>query len=68
MTLTKRQTRILTMLSEGKLQKEIASAIGVRESTLKCYLMRLRARFGASNLTQLVVFFVSLRCAPKRGH
>jgi DNA-binding NarL/FixJ family response regulator len=57
-SLTDLQRKILTLLSEGKLHKEIAGRCGISVRTVQAYIVRLRAKYGASNQTKLVVLFV----------
>jgi DNA-binding NarL/FixJ family response regulator len=57
-TLTSKQTRILELLCEGKVHKEIADVMTLSTRTVQHYVERLKIKFGARNTTQLVVFFV----------
>lgn len=52
--LTRRQVEILQCCAEGMMDKEIASALGVTESTIKGHLYRIRRRLGARNTTHAV--------------
>jgi DNA-binding NarL/FixJ family response regulator len=56
--LTARQTQFLTLLSEGKLHKEIAEAMAISPHGVRHWVDRMKKKFSASNPTQLVVFFV----------
>jgi DNA-binding NarL/FixJ family response regulator len=52
--LTARQLEILPLLAEGLANKEIASALGVTEGTVKQHLKDLFKRLAARNRTQAV--------------
>lgn len=51
-TLTPKQFRILMMLTEGNLNKQMADGIGVSEATIKAHLTEVYKKLGVSNRTQ----------------
>lgn len=53
-TLTGQEKRILTLMAEGRLCKEIAAEMNLTEQTIKWYRMRLRAKFNASTSSELI--------------
>jgi DNA-binding NarL/FixJ family response regulator len=54
-TLTPQQFRVLTMLSAGLLNKQIAYELGVSEATIKAHMTAIMQKLGATNRTQAVV-------------
>jgi DNA-binding NarL/FixJ family response regulator len=54
-TLTPQQFRVLTMLSSGLLNKQIAWELGVSEATIKAHMTAIMQKLGATNRTQAVV-------------
>lgn len=53
--LTPQQFRVLTMLSAGLLNKQIAWELGVSEATVKAHMTAIMHKLGANNRTQAVV-------------
>lgn len=53
--LTPQQFRVLTMLGEGLLNKQIAWEMGVSEATVKAHMTAVMRKLGASNRTQVLV-------------
>ncbi|HEU0307600.1 MAG TPA: LuxR C-terminal-related transcriptional regulator, partial [Lysobacter sp.] len=51
-TLTPQQMRVLMMLSEGLLNKQIADRLDVQERTVKAHLTAIFDRLGVRNRTQ----------------
>ncbi len=54
-SLTPQQFRVLSMLSAGLLNKQIAYELGVSEATIKAHMTAIMQKLGASNRTQAVV-------------
>ena len=54
-SLTPQQFRVLTMLSAGLLNKQIAWELGVSEATVKAHMTAIMQKLGATNRTQAVV-------------
>ncbi len=54
-SLTPQQFRVLTMLSSGLLNKQIAWELGVSEATVKAHMTAIMQKLGVTNRTQAVV-------------
>lgn len=54
-TLTPHQFRVLMMLGEGLLNKQIAYELGVSEATIKAHITAIFRKMGVSNRTQAVL-------------
>lgn len=54
--LTRRQSQIVSLLAQGLKNKEIASALGISESTVKAYLYTLFEKVGAKDRFELALF------------
>ncbi|MEN3395454.1 response regulator transcription factor [Brucella melitensis] len=54
-TLTPQQTRVLTMLAEGLLNKQIAFELGVSEATVKAHVSAVLQKLGVDSRTQAVI-------------
>jgi DNA-binding NarL/FixJ family response regulator len=54
-TLTPQQVRVLMMLSEGLLNKQIAHALGVSEATVKAHVSAILQKLGVESRTQAVI-------------
>jgi len=54
-SLTPQQFRVLSMLSSGMLNKQIAFELGVSEATIKAHMTAIMQKLGATNRTQAVV-------------
>jgi DNA-binding CsgD family transcriptional regulator len=52
--LTDRETEVLTLLSKGFANKQIALALGISEHTVKFHVSSIYAKLGATNRTQAV--------------
>lgn len=59
-TLTPQQSRVLGMLAEGLLNKQIADRLGVQERTVKAHLTAIFERLGVRNRTQASVILREL--------
>jgi DNA-binding NarL/FixJ family response regulator len=64
-TLTPQQVRVLMMLSEGLLNKQIAYELGVSEATIKAHMTAILRKLGASNRTQAVLIAGKLAIDPE---
>lgn len=54
-TLTPQQVRVLAMLSEGLLNKQIAYELGVSEATVKAHVSAILDKLGVDSRTQAVI-------------
>ncbi len=54
-TLTPHQSRVLMLLSEGLLNKQIAHAMHVSEATIKAHVSAILHKLGVDNRTQAVI-------------
>jgi DNA-binding NarL/FixJ family response regulator len=54
-TLTPQQVRVLMMLSEGLLNKQIAYELGVAEATVKAHVSAILLKLGVDSRTQAVI-------------
>jgi len=54
-TLTPQQVRVLMMLSEGLLNKQIAYKLGVSEATIKAHVSAILQKLGVDSRTQAVI-------------
>jgi len=55
MTLTPGELRLLKLLAQGKLNKEIASELGIKEQTVKNALHVVYLKLGVLNRTSAVI-------------
>jgi DNA-binding NarL/FixJ family response regulator len=54
-SLTPQQVRVLMMLSEGLLNKQIAYGLGVSEATVKAHVSAILQKLGVESRTQAVI-------------
>ena len=54
-TLTPQQSRVLGMLAEGLLNKQIAYELGVSEATIKAHVSAVLQKLGVDSRTQAVI-------------
>ena len=54
-SLTPQQVRVLMMLSEGLLNKQIAYELGVSEATVKAHVSTILQKLGVESRTQAVI-------------
>jgi DNA-binding NarL/FixJ family response regulator len=54
-SLTPQQARVLTMVSKGLLNKQIAYALSVQEATIKKHMQVILQKFGVQTRTQVVI-------------
>src|SRR5690606_16905050 len=64
--LTPQQFRVLQMLCEGRLNKQIAYDLGVSEATIKAHVTAVLRKLGVSNRTQAVLMAGRLALDPDR--
>lgn len=64
-TLTPQQLRVLMMLSEGLLNKQIAHALSVSEATVKAHVSAVLQKLGVESRTQAVITAARIAGAPK---
>lgn len=62
--LTPQQFRVLMMLADGLLNKQIAYELSVSEATIKAHMTAILKKLGASNRTQAVVAAARLQLDP----
>jgi len=60
--ISKRESELITLVSQGLKNKEIATVLGVTEGTVKVYLSRLFGKIGARDRFELAL--IGLRNAP----
>lgn len=65
--LTGQQHRVLALVAEGRLNKQIADALGIQERTVKAHLTAIFERLGVRNRTQAGVLLRSLSPAIEGG-
>jgi DNA-binding NarL/FixJ family response regulator len=51
-SLSPQQFRVLELVAQGKLNKQIADALGIQERTVKAHLQAIFEKLGARNRTQ----------------
>jgi DNA-binding NarL/FixJ family response regulator len=54
-TLTPQQTRVLAMMAEGRLNKQIAYDLGVSEATIKAHVSAVLQKLDVDSRTQAVI-------------
>lgn len=54
-TLTPQQFRVMTMIAEGRLNKQIAWELSVSEATVKAHMTAIMRKLGVSNRTQVAL-------------
>jgi len=62
--LTPHQFRVLMMLADGLLNKQIAYELGVSEATVKAHMTSVMKKLGVSNRTQAVLAAARLQLEP----
>ncbi len=63
-TLTPQQFRVMTMLAEGLLNKQIAWELGVSEATIKAHMTAIMRKLGVNNRTQVALAANQLAMDP----
>ena len=65
-TLTPQQVRVLMMLSEGLLNKQIAYELNVSEATIKAHVTAILRKLGVHSRTQAVIAAQKLEIEPPK--
>jgi DNA-binding NarL/FixJ family response regulator len=63
-SLTPQQTRVLGMLADGLLNKQIAYELGVSEATIKAHVSAVLQKLGVDNRTQAVIMLGKIGGEP----
>lgn len=63
-TLTPQQTRVLSMLAEGLLNKQIAYELSVSEATIKAHVSAVLQKLGVDSRTQAVIRLARIGADP----
>ena len=63
-TLTPQQTRVLGMIGEGLLNKQIAYELGVSEATIKAHVSAILLKLHVDSRTQAVIQMAKIGAAP----
>ena len=63
-SLTPQQTRVLSMLAEGLLNKQIAYELGVSEATIKAHVSAVLHKLGVDSRTQAVILLSRISAEP----
>jgi DNA-binding NarL/FixJ family response regulator len=63
--LTPQQFRVMTMLAEGLLNKQIAWELGVSEATVKAHMTAIMRKLGVNNRTQVALIASQLAIEPE---
>ena len=66
-TLTPQQVRVLMMLSEGLLNKQIAYELAVSEATVKAHVSAILQKLGVDSRTQAVIAAARIGTAQRAG-
>lgn len=66
-TLTPQQTRVLGMLAEGLLNKQIAYELSVSEATVKAHVSAVLQKLGVDSRTQAVIRLSRISAEPLPG-
>lgn len=66
-SLTPQQFRVLGMLAEGQLNKQIAFALNVAEATVKAHMTAIFRKLGVRNRTQAVIQLRKLETRPSEN-
>lgn len=64
-SLTPQQTRVLGMLAEGLLNKQIAYELGVSEATIKAHVSAILQKLGVDSRTQAVILLAKISGEPR---
>jgi NarL family two-component system response regulator LiaR len=57
-TLTERETQVLSLLTRGKSNKEIANALRIAEDTVKSHVRHILSKLGVQSRTQAVILAI----------
>ena len=66
-SLTPQQTRVLGMLAEGLLNKQIAYELGVSEATIKAHVSAVLQKLGVDSRTQAVILLSRIGTDPAQA-
>ena len=66
-TLTPQQTRVLTMIAEGLLNKQIANELSVSEATIKAHVSAILQKLGVDSRTQAVIQLAKIGAEPAQA-
>ncbi|MBX3578602.1 MAG: response regulator transcription factor [Rhizobiaceae bacterium] len=64
-SLTPQQTRVLGMLAEGLLNKQIAFELSVSEATIKAHVSAVLQKLGVDSRTQAVILLAKIGAEPQ---
>ena len=64
LSLTPQQTRVLGMIAEGLLNKQIAYELGVSEATIKAHVSAILQKLGVDSRTQAVIMLSRIGADP----
>ena len=67
-TLTPQQTRVLAMIAEGLLNKQIAYELNVSEATIKAHVSAVLQKLGVDSRTQAVIRLSRIGVNPLSGN
>jgi len=56
--LTNRELQVVTLIVEGKLDKEIAKELSIEQSTVKSHLRGIKNKLGLRSKVQIAVWYV----------
>lgn len=59
--LTERQRDVLTLVAQGKTNRQIGEALGLTTGTVKCHIMHIIELLDAADRTQAAVYGVLLQ-------
>jgi DNA-binding NarL/FixJ family response regulator len=63
-SLTPQQTRVLAMIADGLLNKQIAYELGVSEATIKAHVSAILQKLGVDSRTQAVILLARIGAEP----
>jgi DNA-binding NarL/FixJ family response regulator len=66
-SLTPQQTRVLAMIANGLLNKQIAYELGVSEATIKAHVSAILQKLGVDSRTQAVILLGRIGADPALG-
>ncbi|MBB4289579.1 FixJ family two-component response regulator [Rhizobium leguminosarum] len=67
-TLTPREHEVVSQVSKGQMNKQIAYSLGLSEITVKIHRANAMRKLGMRNLTDLVRFSEALKRQPRQDH